>query len=56
MMFFLNPANHTRFFSVMLESHIDPGYINWTLTAIEEISSKDYRVCVYFEKVTALKS
>ena len=31
-MFFPNPANQIRFFSVILESDIDPGYIYWTLT------------------------
>ena len=34
-MFFLNPANHIRFFSVILESDIDPGYIHWTLTPFQ---------------------
>ena len=34
-MFFLNPANHIRFFSVILESDIDPGYIHWTLTLFQ---------------------
>ena len=29
--FFFNPANHIRFFSVILESDIDRGYIHWTL-------------------------
>ena len=30
LMFFLNAANHIRVFSLILESDIDPGYINWT--------------------------
>ena len=34
-MFFLNPANHIRFFSVILESDIEPGYIHWTLTPFQ---------------------
>ena len=34
-MFFLNPANHIRLFSVILESDIDPGYIHWTLTLFQ---------------------
>ena len=33
--FFLNPANHIRFFFVILESDIDPGYIHWTLTLFQ---------------------
>ena len=34
-MFFLNPANHIRFFSVILELDIDPEYIHWTLTLFQ---------------------
>ena len=34
-MFFLNPANHIRFFSVILESDIDLEYIHWTLTPFQ---------------------
>ena len=39
-MFFLNPANHIRFFSVILESDIDPGYIHWTLTLFQSEKSQ----------------
>ena len=35
-MFFLNPANHhIIFFSVILESDIDTGYIHWRLTPFQ---------------------
>ena len=41
-MFFLNPANHIRLFSVILESDIDPGYFHWTWTPskLEKIQLK----------------
>ena len=45
-MFFLNPANHIRFFFVILEPDIDPGYIQWKLTPIEKIPTKGFPVCV----------
>ena len=34
-MFFLNPANHIRLFSVILVSNIDLGYIHWALTPFQ---------------------
>ena len=34
-MFLLNPASHIRFFSVILESYIDPVYIHWALTPFQ---------------------
>ena len=34
-MFFPNPAYHIRFFSVVLDSDIDPGYIHWALTLFQ---------------------
>ena len=34
-MFFINPASHIRFFTVILESDIDLGYIHWILTPLQ---------------------
>ena len=34
-MFFLNPANHIKFLSVILEPDINPGYIYWTITSFQ---------------------
>ena len=35
LIFFLNPADHIRFFSVLLESNIDTGYIHRWLTPFQ---------------------
>ena len=34
-MFFLNPTNHIRIFSVIFESNIDTGYTHWRLTLFQ---------------------
>ena len=40
-MFFVNPANHIRVFTVIIESDNDPGYI-----PVGEIPTKGFPVCV----------
>ena len=60
-MFFLNSVNHIRGLSVILESDIDPGYIQWNLTSIQigEISFPRFpSMCVLcnFRKLDTLNS
>ena len=53
-MFFLNPANHIRFFSVILESDIDTGYIHWTLTLFQsekfQLKFSQYVCCLFWAR------
>ena len=60
MFFFLNPANHIEFFSVILKSDMDPGCIllNINPIPIGEISTKAFSVWVFYvnEKVCVLKA
>ena len=50
LIFFLNAANYIRVFSLILESDIDPGYINWTqllnINSNWRNSNKGFPVCV----------
>ena len=50
MFFFLNPANHIEFFSVILKSEMDPECIllNIKPIPIREIPIRAFPVCVFY--------
>ena len=56
MFFFLNPANHIEFFSVILKSDIDPGCILLNIKSIPigEIPTKAFSEWLFY--ICVLKS